>query len=183
MADQSVIWSTYAFEGKLINVRIDTVELPNGNRREREIVEHPGAVAVVPVLDDGRIALVRQYRPAVGRGMLELPAGTVEPGENATSTAQRELEEETGLRAGSMARLVQFFTSPGWCNEELVLFVATNISHGQRSPEDDEDIDVELVARGDIPRLFREGMVADAKTMVGLSIYLGLSLSPEQGGE
>jgi 8-oxo-dGTP pyrophosphatase MutT (NUDIX family) len=180
MDDHEVIWSDYVFEGKLINVRMDTVRLRNGDQREREIVEHPGAVAVVPVLDDGRIVLVRQHRPAVGRSMLELPAGTIEPDEDVAKTAARELEEETGYHGGSLRYLVRFYVSPGWCNEELVVFVADGIVAGDQSPEDDEEIETETVEPQAIPGLIRAGEIADAKTMVGLSTYLGFRLETEQ---
>jgi 8-oxo-dGTP pyrophosphatase MutT (NUDIX family) len=170
-------WSEYAFEGKLINVRIDTVRAGGGTLRQREIVEHPGAVAVVPVLPDGRIVLVRQYRPAVARSMLELPAGTVEPEEEYAATAARELTEETGYRAGTITELVRFYVSPGWCNEELVVYVATELESGQQATEDDEDIDVSIIDRKDVESLMKSGEIADSKTMVGLSVYLGISLA------
>lgn len=176
MNDRSVVWSAYAFEGELINVRVDTVRLPNGDLRQREVAEHPGAVAIVPVLDDGRVVLVRQFRPAIGRSILELPAGTVEPDEDAARTATRELAEETGCRASSLTELVRFFVSPGWCNEELVIFVATGITQGNQSLEVDEDISLAYVDAAEIPDLIRAGEIADAKTMVGLSLHLGMRL-------
>ncbi len=182
MSSDSTTWSDYAFEGKLINVRIDTVRVADGSLRQREIVEHPGAVAVVPVLPDGRIVLVRQYRPAVGRQMLELPAGTVEPDEAVDSTASRELAEETGYRTGAISELVRFFVSPGWCNEELVIYVANDIEPGEPDTEDDEEIDVEIVDPGDVRGLIKTGEIADAKTMVGLSLYLGLSMHRSTSG-
>jgi 8-oxo-dGTP pyrophosphatase MutT (NUDIX family) len=178
MSEQEVVWSDYGFEGKLIKVRLDTVTLPNGDQREREVVEHPGAVAIVPVLEDGRIVLVRQYRPAVRKSMLELPAGTVEPDEGVAVTAVRELEEETGYRVGTLRELVRFSVSPGWCDEELVVFVATDVTPGEQSQEDDEDIDVERIELEAIPDLISRGEIADAKTMVGLSLYAGIKLEP-----
>ena len=178
MSEQDVIWSGYGFEGKLINVRLDTVRLPDGNLRQREIVEHPGAVAIVPVLEDGRIVLVRQYRPAVGRSMLELPAGTVEPDEDVQVTASRELAEETGYMAARMTELVRFFVSPGWCNEELVIYVAEGMVSGEPDQEDDENISVELIDPERVPDIIRSGEISDAKTMVGLTTYLGIQLFP-----
>jgi nudix-type nucleoside diphosphatase (YffH/AdpP family) len=183
MGEQDVVWSGYGFEGKLVKVRLDTVKLANGDQRQREIVEHPGAVAVVPVTDDGHVVLVRQYRPAVGQSMLELPAGTVEKGEDVARTAERELEEETGYRAGALQELIRFWVSPGWCNEELVIYVATDVTAGQQDPEDDEEIEVQLVDPQQIPELMRNGEIADSKTMVGLSLYLGISLQPKSLGE
>lgn len=179
MSADLVTWSDYVFEGRLINVRIDTIRMPGGTLRQREIVEHPGAVAVVPVLPDGRIVLVRQFRPAVGRQMLELPAGTVEPDEDYANTARRELAEETGYRPEAITELVRFFVSPGWCNEELVVFVAPDITPGEQSPEDDEEIDIEIVTADEIPGLMKSGEIADSKTMVGLSLYFGFAMSQE----
>jgi 8-oxo-dGTP pyrophosphatase MutT (NUDIX family) len=176
MNDHKLLWSGYGYQGKIVNVRIDTILLEGGRQREREVVEHPGAVAIVPVLDDGRIVLVRQFRPAVGKTLLELPAGTVEQGEDIANTAERELAEETGYRAENIRELVRFFVSPGWCNEELIVYVAEGLSAGDQSTEDDEDIDVETVALSEVPELIRRGEIGDAKTMVGIGMYSGLKL-------
>lgn len=176
MSEQQVVWSDYVFEGKLINVRVDTVEVPGSGNREREIVEHPGAVAILPVLEDGRIVLVRQFRPAVGQELLEVPAGTMEGDEAPEDTARRELTEETGYSGGSLRKLVQFFVSPGWCNEELSVYVAEGLSSGSQSLEDDERIEIVPVRKEDIPRLIETGDIGDAKTMVALAGYFGLSL-------
>lgn len=181
MSDQNVIWSDYVFEGKLINVRIDTVQIPGSGNREREIVEHPGAVAILPVLEDGRMVLVRQYRPAVGRELLEVPAGTMEPDERPEDTARRELTEETGYAHGSLRKLVQFFVSPGWCNEELSVYVAEGLTPGNQSLADDEHIEIELVTAQDVPGLIGSADIADAKTIVALTSYLGLSLAESSG--
>jgi ADP-ribose pyrophosphatase len=179
MADYEVVWSDYVFEGKLINVRMDSIRQPNGELKDREVVEHPGAVAIIPVLSDGRIVLVRQHRPAVKRSLLELPAGTVELGEDATDTAVRELQEETGYRTESMSELLRFFVSPGWCDEEIQIFAAENITAGAQSPEDDEEIDVEVVEPDSISRLISQGEIADAKTITGLIAWLGIRMRPE----
>jgi 8-oxo-dGTP pyrophosphatase MutT (NUDIX family) len=176
MEDHKLVWSDYAFEGKLVKVRVDTVEIPERGPREREIVEHPGAVAILPVLADGRIVLVRQFRPATGRTLLEVPAGTREPGEDAEECAHRELAEETGYRADSMRHLVSFFVSPGWCTEELVVYVAQDIAPGTDSPEDDEQIKVELIKPDQIPSLIQAGDIGDAKTMVALVTFFGIKL-------
>lgn len=177
MSGHSVVWSDYAFEGKLINVRVDTVEIPGAGQREREIVEHPGAVAVLPVLEDGRVVLVRQYRPAVERSLLEVPAGTMEAGESPEETARRELTEETGYSGGALRWLVEFFVSPGWCNEKLSVYVAEGIAAGEQSLEDDEQIEIEAVGRSDVVRLILSGDIGDAKTLVALTSYYGLALS------
>src|SRR5690606_35411190 len=108
------ISSRLAFDGRLVRVRVDQVRTPSGREATREVVEHPGAVAILPVLDDGRMVLVRQFRYAIGRELLEVPAGTREPGEDPRDTAIRELHEEVGYEAESVELLLRFFISPGW---------------------------------------------------------------------
>lgn len=181
MSEQRVVWSDYVFQGKLINVRIDTVEVSGSGTREREIVEHPGAVAILPALEDGRIVLVRQFRPAVGRELLEVPAGTMEQDEDPEDTARRELTEETGYSGGSLRKLVQFFVSPGWCNEELSVYVAEGLTAGSQSLEDDERIEIVPVSRDEIPGLIASGDIGDAKTILALTGYLGLPLISPAG--
>jgi ADP-ribose pyrophosphatase len=179
MSDQTVQWSDYAFEGRLIKVRVDTVDIPGTGLREREIVEHPGAVGVVPVLPDGRVVLVRQYRPATGQTLLEIPAGTMEPGEQPETTAARELEEETGYAAGELRHLLSFFVSPGWCTEQLICYVATGIEQGTQDPEDDEQIAVVIIQPEEIPGRIQQGQIADAKTIVSLVAYFGIQLGAQ----
>jgi ADP-ribose pyrophosphatase len=169
---EKLLGSRRAFQGRLISVRADEVELETGRRTYREVVEHPGAVAIVPVLDDGTLVLVRQYRHAVGRELLELPAGTREPGEPAEQTAARELQEETGYQAANWELLTRFFVSPGWCNEELVIYRAHALAAVARRLEDDENLTVAAVRPTEIPGLMRDGEIADAKTITGLLMHL-----------
>lgn len=176
MQPEQTISRQRVFAGKLIGVRVDTVQLPNGDVRTREVAEHPGAVAVLPVLPDGTLVLVRQYRHAVGRTLLEVPAGTLDPDERPEDCALRELAEETGYQAESLRELVRFFVSPGWANEELVVYVADDIRAGQASPEEDEDLEVVQVAPADVPGLIQRGEIADSKTIICLLAYLGLRL-------
>ena len=166
---ERVLGSERVFAGKLLTVRVDRVALPGGRETAREIVEHPGAVGIVPLLPDGRVVLVRQYRHAVGRALLEIPAGTRDqPGESAEAAAARELAEETGYRAASLTRLAAFYTAPGFCTEELTLFLATGLTAGAPAAMDDEAIAVETVALDAVPALLARGEIADAKTIVGL---------------
>jgi len=171
-----VISSHQVFDGGLIQVKVDTVLFPNGNQRERETVHHPGAVAILPVLPDGKMVLVRQYRYATGRPLLEVPAGTLDPGESPDACALRELAEETGYQTKSLRRLCQFYCSPGWADEVLYAFVATDLVNGESSPEEDEDLELVEVAPDDVQRLIAQGEIADAKTIVSLLGYLGLRL-------
>lgn len=178
MASDEVLHSELVFDGRLIDVRVDTVRLADGQVHQREVVEHPGAVAVLAALPSGELILVRQYRHAVGRVLLELPAGTREPGEGPEACALRELAEETGYQAASVRELVRFFVSPGWANEELIVYVADGVRTGAAQPEADEQIEVVPVRPETVPDLIRRGEIADSKTVAGLLAYLGIALRP-----
>ena len=165
---ESTLDTKTVFAGHLLSVRADSVELPDGRRATREVVEHPGAVAVVPVTAAGSVLLVEQYRYAVGRTLLELPAGTREPGETAPATAARELVEETGYRAEVLTEIGRFFVSPGWATEEIVLFRAEGLSRSGHGCDHDEILKLVEVEPDLIPVLMRDGTIADAKTIIGL---------------
>jgi ADP-ribose diphosphatase len=153
------------YDGSLIGVTIE-----RWGDHEREIVEHPGAVAIVAIDRDGFVTLVRQPREAARKRLLEVPAGTIEAGESPLESARRELAEETGLTGGDWREQTVFFTTPGFCRERMHLFVARNLDRGDASPEDDED--VELV-RWPVEELEQHlGEIEDAKTLVGLLLYL-----------
>lgn len=153
------------WEGRKIAV---TVEEWGGH--EREIVEHPGAVAIVAVDTDGRLPLVRQLREATRRSLLEIPAGTREPGEEPLATARRELQEECGLTGGDWSRLGGFWTTPGFSREYMDVFLAEGVEHGTSSPEADEHIEVVAWPAGDVAALLPE--IEDAKTLAGLLLYI-----------
>lgn len=166
------ISSETVFDGRLVRVRVDRVELPSGRLGTREVVEHPGAVAILPVLEDGRLVLVRQYRYAVDRVLLEVPAGTREPGEDPRETAIRELREEVGLVAASVEPLVRFLISPGWCNEELIAYRATGLRDVGAAPEMDEDLEIVRVTPEEVPGLLAAGEIGDAKTITAIFAHL-----------
>jgi ADP-ribose pyrophosphatase len=166
------IASERVFDGKLVAVRVDRVRMPSGREATREVVEHPGAVAVLPVLDDGRLVLVRQYRYAIDRTLLEVPAGTREPGESAEACAVRELREEVGLEANRVEELTRFFVSPGWCNEELIVYRAIGLRDVGASPAPDEDLEIVRIDPADAPELMRRGEIGDAKTMTAILAHL-----------
>ena len=166
------ISSERVFDGKLVKVRVDAVRLPSGREATREVVEHPGAVAILPVTEAGKLILVRQFRYAVSRSLLEVPAGTREPGEADEVTARRELHEEVGLEAGTIELLARFFISPGWCNEELVAFRATGLREIGAQPEQDEELDIVEVDPADVPALIASGEIADAKTITAVLAHL-----------
>ncbi|HUZ02507.1 MAG TPA: NUDIX hydrolase [Thermomicrobiaceae bacterium] len=176
MEPEEMVDSRREFDGKLIRVRVDTVRLPDGSERRREVAEHPGAVAILPVLPGGELVLVRQYRYAVGRTLLEVPAGTREPDESTEACAHRELAEETGFRASNLRELVRFYVSPGWATEELVAYVASDLEPGEARPEDDERLEVVAVRPEEVSDLIARGEIGDAKTIVALLAHLGLRL-------
>ena len=153
------------YDGNLIDLVVETW----GDNR-REIVEHPGAVAIVAVDAEDRVILVRQLREPARKHLLELPAGGLEDGEEPLASARRELREETGLHGGDWREAAAFWTTPGFCNEHMHLFVATNLAEGE--PEADEDEQIELVRWPVVEVAARLGEIEDAKTLAGLLLFL-----------
>jgi ADP-ribose pyrophosphatase len=137
----------------------------------KETVQHPGAVAVLPLLDDERVCLIRNYRVAVGKTLIELPAGTLEPGEDPAVTAARELSEETGFRAATVEKLREFTMSPGILNERMHLFLARGLQSGPSALEPGEIIETLVVPWAEAMRMVFDGTIEDAKTLVGLLYY------------
>jgi len=156
------------FQGRVFSVsRQKTVE-PGGISVVRDVIHHPGSAVILATLEDGRVLLVRQFRFAAGQSLWELPAGTRNRGETALATARRELAEETGYRAASWRKLIEFFPSPGILDETMTLFLARRIRPGAASPEGDERIRVESFARAQWQGMIRSGQIRDGKTLVGL---------------
>ncbi|HEU5280213.1 MAG TPA: NUDIX hydrolase [Gaiellaceae bacterium] len=153
------------YDGKLIDVTLE-----RWGEHEREIVEHPGAVAIVPVDRDGLVTLVQQRREAVRAELLEIPAGTLEEGEAPLDSARRELAEETGLTGGTWREVLAFYTTPGFCRERMHLFFAEELDEGTASPESDEQLEVVRWPLGEVAANI--GRFDDAKTLVGLLLYL-----------
>ncbi len=163
------------YEGKILNLRIDMVELPDKKYSKREIVEHPGAVAIAALTDDNEIILVKQYRKAVEKELLEIPAGMLEIAEEPREAAVRELKEETGFSADKMEYICEFYTSPGFTNEKLYLFLATGLKAGESHPENDEYIDVLKFKLDNLVDMVWKGQILDSKTIIGafaVSSYL-----------
>lgn len=158
------------FEGRLFKVTLDLVELPHGLTVEREIVHHRGSVDIIPFTDDGKIIMVRQFRYPVGEMLLEIPAGTLEPGEDPVRCAARELTEETGYTARDLKPLGRVFLAPGYCTEKIHLFLARGLRKGRQLTEADEKITVELIDVRDLADKIHRGEIVDAKTICG--IYL-----------
>ncbi|MBI3945895.1 MAG: NUDIX hydrolase [Armatimonadetes bacterium] len=156
------------FEGKLLKVRADRVALPGGRESVREVVAHPGAVAMVPITDDGQVVLIEQWRYAAGGPLLEIPAGTLEPNEEPAACAARELAEEIGCRAGHLEPLGAFFVAPGYSSERIHLFLATHLRPAEGDPEEDENIEQILKPLDEAVAMVRDGQIEDAKTIIGL---------------
>ena len=156
------------YDGDLISVTLE-----RWGEHEREIVEHPGAVAIVAVDDEGWLTLVRQLRETARRKLVELPAGALEPGEEPLESARRELAEETGLTGGRWREVAAFYTTPGFCRERMTLFVAEDLERGEPSPDSDEDVQIERWQVDEIET--RLGEIEDAKTLAGLLLFLSLS--------
>ena len=163
----------HIFSGRVVNLRLETVTLPNGATVEMELIRHPGAAAIIPMKDDGTVMLIRQYRHAVGGFILEIPAGKLDPGEKPRDCAARELEEEIGLRAALLEPVITFFTTPGFTDEVIHIFKATGLTLGIQKLDRDEVLDViELPLERAIAQI-ADGAIRDGKTIVGLqTVYL-----------
>ena len=156
-----------AWTGRIFNVNRLQVELPDGRRALRDVVRHPGAVAIVALTEEGRICLVRQYRTALGRVTVEIPAGKLSAGEDPLECANRELLEETGMVAEKMAFLTTIASSDGFCDELIHIYMATGLTFAKSSPNDDEFINVDLVEVSELVDAVLDGRIEDAKTVVG----------------
>jgi ADP-ribose pyrophosphatase len=143
----------------------------DGAEHVREVMRHPGAVAVVPVLPGGRICLLRNYRAGVAEHLVEIPAGTLEPGEEPLETARRELAEETGYRAGRLEPLCTFYTSPGILDEIMHVYLATELAEGPASPEPGEELQVLVASWDEVEAMIRRGEIRDGKSLTGLLYY------------
>lgn len=174
--DVRVVSSRTAHAGRIFDVVREELVLPSGLRQDVEIVDHPGAVAVAALDDEGRLLLVRQYRHACGDWMLEVPAGRIERGEDRLQAAMRELEEETRHRASSWELLSEFYAAPGFCSELLSLYLARGLVHvgdDAKAADDDEELAVE---RWSAPRVLEEKL-QDAKTIIAASLVVARGLA------
>ncbi len=173
--------SDVLFQGKIFRVERTTQVAADGSEHPRQVVRHPGAVVILPVLDDGRICLLRNFRAAVDETLIELPAGTLEPGEEPQQTALRELAEETGYRADRIERLLSFYMSPGILDERMHLFLADRLHPGPSAPEPGERIEPLPCTWEEAMEMIRGGEIRDSKTLVGLLYYKVLRLSTTGG--
>lgn len=168
--EEKTMKSDKLYEGKLLNLRIDTVELPDKKYSKREIIEHPGAVSILPVTDDDCVILVKQYRKAIEKSLLELPAGKIELNEEPGETAKRELKEETGFSANKIEYLLEFYTSPGFTNEKVYIFLATDLNKGETEFDDGEFIETVKIQIDDLMKMIDRGEIVDSKTIIGIQL-------------
>ena len=159
---------TNLYNGKIFDVVLEKVTLPNGAIKDREIVRHPGAAAMVPLLDDGKVVLIKQYRHAVGEFLWEIPAGTLEQDEEAIECAQRELVEETGYEASNFDKLAEILPAPGYTDEHIHIFMATGLRSVEQKLEDDEVLGLQPTALETALEMIMKGEIQDAKTIAGL---------------
>lgn len=164
-----ILSSTEVFTGRVFTVTVDRIR--EGDRTyEREVVHHPGSAVIIPVFEDGTIALVRQYRHPAVRYLLEAPAGTLKRGEVPEEGAARELEEELGFVARRLEKLTEFFVSPGFCEEKMWIYLATELTETEQHLEDDEILDVVRLPFSQALNMITTGEIEDAKTMIGVML-------------
>ncbi len=156
------------YKGKIIDLSVETVTLPNGATADLEVITHPGAAAVVPMKDDRTVIMVRQYRHAVGRFIDEIPAGKLHPGEDPKDCAAREVEEETGYKVNRLEPLLSFLTTPGFTNEIIHIFVGRELSPGTQNLGADEVLEIIEMPLDQAVARIKTGEIRDAKTIIGL---------------
>jgi len=172
LAPEKTLSSRLIYSGRAVRLRIDTVQMPSGRETTREIVEHSDCVVVVALDADDNVLLVNQYRKAIEKELLEIPAGGIEPGEDPVAAVQREMREETGFLPRKIERLGGFYSTPGYCTEYLYLYLATDLKPSPLEAEDTESINVVWVPLKEILGLIASGKICDSKSIAGLLAYL-----------
>ena len=165
---EKILSSDQIYDGKVVNLRVDTIELPSGNVTKREIMEHGGAVCIIPILPDGKIGMIRQWRSAVQEFLWELPAGGIEKGEDPQACAGRELIEEIGYKAGKLSLVFQCFLAPGYSSELMHGFLGEELELVGAQPEPDENIELKPMTMEELLPLIDSGEIRDSKTICGL---------------
>ncbi|MBT3363791.1 MAG: NUDIX hydrolase [Chloroflexi bacterium] len=168
MSEEKTIETKNIYQGRIISVKDDTVLLPNGSTTHREIVEHADVVAIVALDENDNVLLVKQYRKPVEKALLEIPAGGIEAGETPDDSAKRELQEEIGYLPGRMERIGGVYASPGYCNEFLYLYLATDLIESKLKGDDDENIEIIRAPLTEIPQMIASGQICDAKSVAAL---------------
>src|SRR5262245_3341253 len=169
MSDPGIVSSRLIHDGRVVKLSVEEVKLPNGNTVSLEVIKHPGAAAIVPLDGDGNVILVRQYRHATGSWLLEVPAGKLDhPGEAPEACALREVEEETGYRAGELSPLGWIWTTPGFTNEKIWLYVATGLTPSRANLQPDEVLSVVKLPLAEAVAMAGRGEIADGKSVCAL---------------
>ncbi len=169
--EEKTVSSEKVFEGRIIKVKVDKVEMPDGSTSTRELVEHPGGVGIVAVTDNDEIILVKQYRKPLDKVIYEIPAGKLDPGEHHRTCGIRELEEETGLSANVFEYMGFIYPSPGFTDEVTHVYLAKELTQGETHPDDDEFLDVEKVPFERALKMVIDGEINDAKSVFGILKY------------
>ena len=171
---EPTVESKMVYQGRIVNLRVDTVRLPSGRLTTREIAEHSASVCMVPLDEDDNVLMVRQFRKPIEGDLLEVPAGGVELGEDPEAAVLRELQEEIGFTAGALRLLAGFWVTPGWSTEYMSAYLATGLSPASLSPDFDENISVERVPLAEVHQMILEGKIKDAKSIAALLLTLNL---------
>ena len=179
--EEKTINSNSIFKGRVISLKVDDVVLPNGKESKREIINHPGAVAVIAITDEGKLVLVEQYRKALERSIIEIPAGKLEPGEDPIDSVKRELEEETGYGCHDLSYLQSFATSPGFADEIIHLFVAKDLYkiENKAALDEDEFVEVYEVTLEEAEEMVNNQKIYDAKTAFAV-LWMKLSMASQK---
>lgn len=168
--EERTMKSDKLYEGKMLNLRIDTVEMPDKKYSKREIIEHPGSVAILPIINNDEIVLVKQYRKAVEDFLYEIPAGKFELNEEPKQTAIRELKEETGYIADDIEYMLEFYPTPGYCDEKIFIFLANNLKFVGDDQDENEYIEVKTFKINEVIRMIKLGEIMDGKTIIAIEI-------------
>lgn len=163
--DEKTLHSDLIYDGRVVHLYVDNVQLPNAKTARREVVRHPGAVAIIPIDADGKIIMVEQFRYPIGRALLEIPAGTLNPGEDPDLCAIRELQEEIGYKPGSLDKIGGIYLAPGYSSEFIHLYLAKNLVQSQLTMDEDEFIEISRLTFDDVLKKMASGEIADAKTI------------------
>jgi ADP-ribose pyrophosphatase len=172
--EEKTLSSKSIYKGKIINLRVDKVILPNGKKATREIIEHYGAVAILPLIGKNKFLLVKQFRKPIEKTLLEIPAGRIEKGENIKRCAKRELKEETGYKTNDLKKLASVYLAPGYSSEIIHIFLAKNLKKSKPNPDDDEIIQNVILEKKDALCKIKSGKINDSKTIIAIMLYLQL---------
>ena len=172
MTEEKTLSSQLIYDGQIVKLRVDTVQTPDGRKTTREIIERNDCVAIIAIDNNDNVLLVNQFRKAVGKELLEIPAGGIDPGENPEDAVRREMQEETGFLPQKIEQLSGFYSAPGYSSEYLYLYLATDLVPSQLYAEDTEGISLVRMPTSQIRRLLTSGEICDGKSVAGLLAYL-----------